>query len=322
MLRPRFAVWMFSVGVMVLGSGVVTAQNYPNKPIRIVTGTPGSASDFASRLIAQGLTGSLGQHVIVDNRVGIVAIETVVKAPPDGYTLLYYASTLWLLPLMRKDVSYETLKDFAPITLTVRSPNILVVHPLVAANSVKELIVLAKAKPGTLNYASGGVGASSHLAGELFKAMAGVNILYIPYKGAPQALNDVIAGQVQMMFSTPVSVTPHVKSGRLRALAVTSAQPSTLVPGLPTVAASGLPGYESVQMSGVLVPAKTLRPIINRLNQEIVRVLNAPDVKEKFFKTEVEVVASSTEEFSAKIKSEMSRLGKVIKDAGIRADQT
>jgi tripartite-type tricarboxylate transporter receptor subunit TctC len=319
MLRPRFVAWMFLAGMMVLGTRMVSGQNYPSKPIRIVTAAPGSGNDFAARLMAPGLTGSLGQQVIVDNR-GIIAIETVAKAPPDGYTLLFYGTVLWLAPFLRDNVSYDPILDFSPVTWVTNSPNILVVHPSLPVKSVEALIALAKARPGELNYGSGSAGSTSHLAAELFKAMAGVNIVRIPYKGAAPALNDVIAGQVHLIFPSASSVMPYVKSGRLRALAVASAEPSALAPNLPTVAASGLPGYESASILGMFAPAGTPATIINRLNQEIERALNRTEVKQKLFNAGAEVVASSPERLAATVKSEMARLGKVIRDAGIRGE--
>jgi tripartite-type tricarboxylate transporter receptor subunit TctC len=322
MTRP-FLVAAIFFGVMMLGGGIVYGQNYPSKPIRIVGSASGSGSDLVARIIAQGLTGIFGQQVIIDNRAGtggINAAEIVTKAPPDGYTLLYYSSNLWLLPLLQDNVPYDPVKDFAPITLTFRSPNLLVVHPSLPVRSVKDLIALAKARPGALNYGSGPTGSSNHLAAELFKAMANVNIVRIPYKGIAAVFTDLLGGQVQIVFSTAVSATPHVKSGRLRALAVTTAVPSALAPGLPTMAASGLPGYESAQMYGVFAPAGTPAALIRRLNEEIVRVLNNPDVKEQLFNIGVEVVASSPEQFAAAIKSDIARMGKVIKEARIKAD--
>lgn len=244
---------VYCVAVMVFGPSVVAGQSYPNKPLRLVTAAPGGGSDFASRLIAQGLTPSLGQQVIVDNRGGAngaIAAQTVADALPDGYTLLLYASTVWIVPFLQR-VSYDPVRDFAPITLALSSPIILVVHPSVAAHSVKELIDLAKAKPGALNYASSSSGSPNHLAAELFKAMANINIAHIPYKGGGPALRALIGGEVQLMFATAGGAVPHISSGRLRALAVTSAQPSVLFPALPTVAASGLPDYEAAT---VLVP--------------------------------------------------------------------
>ncbi len=313
---------MFSLGLMVLGAGLVSSQDYPNKPIRIVTADPGGASDFAARLIAPGLSDSLGEQVVVDNRGGAggaIAANIVAKAPPDGYTLLYYGSSIWILPLLHK-VAFDPLRDFSPVTAAVRSPNVLVVHPSLPIKSVKELIALGKARPGELNYGSGGSGTASHLAPELFKAMAGVNIVRIIYRGAGPALNALLSGELHVMFPAAPAAMPHVKSGRLRALAVSSAQPSALTPDLPTVAASGLPGYEAVSIYGIFAPTGTPATVINRLNQEVVRVLNRTDVKNRFFNMGVEVAATSPEEFAATISSEMARMGKVIKDAGIRAD--
>ena len=327
MLLSRFTVYLLSLGLTVSGVTSICAQTiatgsgqaYPNKPIRITTTESGGGSDFIARMIAQGITGPLGQPVIVENRGGGATIsgEIVAKATPDGYTLMVAAGTLWIGTLLRK-TSYDPVKDFSPITLAVSTPNILVVHPSVA-NSVKELIALAKAKPGQLNYGSGATGASSHLAAELFKSMAGVNIVRIPYKGSGPAVNAVIGNEVQMMFPNGALVVGHAKTGRLKALAVTSAEPSSVLPDLPTVAASGLPGYESELHTGIFAPAKTPAAIVKRLNQEAVRYLRTPEAKDGFMKSGgSEVVASTPEQFGAKIKSEMVRLGKVIKEAGIR----
>lgn len=318
----RLIVATFSAGITVLGAGTVSGQDFPQKPVRIVASEPGGAGDFAARLIAQGIAGGLGQQVIVENRAGAggaIAADLVAKAPADGYTLLFYASNIWLLPFMR-NVSYDPVRDFSPITLAVKAPNLLVVHPSLPVKSVKELIALAKARPGELNYGTGGTGSSNHLGAELFKALAGVNIVRITYKGAAPALNDVIAGHVQVMFPTTAAGAPHVKTGRLKALAVTTAQPSALAPGLPTIAAAGLPGYESAAMFGMFAPTGTRDTIIQRLSQEIVRVLTREEVKEKFFNAGVETVASSPAQLAAIMKSDMARMGKVIKDAGIRGE--
>ncbi len=314
------AAWMFSVGLMVLGGGLASGQTYPNKPIRIVTIEPGGGGDLAARLIAQGLSGSLGQQVLVDNRGGgVIAIEIVAKAPPDGYTLLLYGGTLWIGPLLQ-NVSWDPVRDFSPITLAVTFPNIVAVHPSLPVKSVRELIALAQARPGELNYSSGSIGASTHLAAELFKSMAGVNIVRVPYKGGGPATIALVTGEVHLMFATVGLVTPHVKSGRLRALAVTTAQPSALAPGLPTVAASGVPGYESRSILGIFARARTPEVIINRLNQEIVRVLNRAEVKQRLFGSGVETVGSSPEESAATMKAETAKWGKVIKEAGIRVE--
>ena len=320
MLNLRFAVWMFTVGLMVLGVGVVYGQNYPTKPIRIFTSAAGGGNDLIARLLAQGLTGPLGQPVIVENRIITASIETVAKSPPDGYALLLGANTLWSLPFMQGNVPWDAIRDFSPITLATSQPSILAVHPSLPVKSVKELIALAKSKPGALNYSVGASGTAQHFAAELFKVMAGVNIVMINYKGGGPATNALIAGEVQVSFVSAASAAPFVKSGRLRALAVTSAQPSMLAPGLPTVAASGLPGYESVTLAGIYAPAKTPTAIINRLNQEFVRVLNGADVKEKLLNSGVEAAGNSPEQFAATIKADMTTVGKLIKDAGIRAE--
>ena len=318
MPTPRFVVWMLSMGVMVLGGGMASSQNFPTKIVRIVAATPAGGADFIARVIAGELTGGLGQPVIIDNR-GPTAPEIVVGAAPDGYTLLFYGSSVWLVPLMKK-TSYDPVRDFSPITLVATTPNILVVHPSLPVKSVKELIALAKARPGELNYATGSVGSQTHLPAELLKSMAGVNIVHVPYRGAGPALQALLGGEVQMWFPTTASAAPYLKSGRMRALAVTSAQPSALAPGLPTMAAAGLPGYESATTYGLLAPANTPAAIINRLNQETVRVLNRADVKEKFLISGVESIGTSPEDFAARMKSEMALIGKLVRDADIRIE--
>jgi tripartite-type tricarboxylate transporter receptor subunit TctC len=320
MEKLRVVAWMVAVGTMVMGAGVAAGQTYPVRPIRVVTAPAGAGNDFVARLIAQGLSGGLGQQLVVDNRPAGIISELVAKAPADGYTLLAIGSVMWLTPFLQDNVPYDPVKDFAPISLTARSVNILVVHPSVAATSVRELIALAKSKPGQLNYATGATGASNHLAGELFKTMAGVNIVRIPYKGAGPAVNDLVSGQVQMMFPTTAAGLPHVRVGRLRALGVTSLQPSVLAPGLPTVADSGLPGYESVVMYAMFAPARTPAPIVKRLHAELVRLRGSAEATERFFGAGVEVVASSPAELATAMASEMARMGKLIKDARLRTE--
>jgi tripartite-type tricarboxylate transporter receptor subunit TctC len=324
MSRPRLVVWIFPaiVLVAVLGAGAVCGQGYPSKPLRFVTTGVGASTDFAARTVAQGLTDSVGWNVVVDNRGStIVASEIVSKAPLDGYTLLVTTDGHWRGPLLQK-MPFDPVKDFSPITLTSRSPNILVVHPSLPVKSVKELIALAKAKPGELNYGAGAIGASTHMASEMFKLMAGVDIVHIPFKSSGPALISILSGQLQLMFATTGGVTPHIKSGRLRALAVSTLQPSALAPGLPTVAAAGnLPGYESAATAGVFAPAGTPEKIVNQLNEEIKRVLTRPDVKERFFNQGVEVLGTSPEQTAAFVKSDMATIAKVIRDAGIRAER-
>ena len=311
--------WFCFIALAISAVGAVSAQDYPSRPVRIVTYPVGGGTDFTARLIAQQLTGLLGQPVIVDNRPGgVIQGEILAKAPPDGYTLLLNGSALWIAPLLQ-DVSYNPA-EFSPVTLATISPNVLVVHPSLPVTSVKELIAFARARPGQLNYASGPVGVPNHLAGEMLKALARVDIVRIGYKGGGPALNDLLAGQVHLLFASAGTVIPHVKSGRLRGLAVTSAQPSALVPGLPAIAASGVPGYEVVSIDAIFAPARTPAALVGRLNRDIVRVLALPDLKQKFFAAGVETVGSSPEQLGERVRSEIERFGKVIKAAGIRAE--
>jgi len=303
------------------GTSVAWSQNYPAKPIQIFTTEIGGGSDLAARMVAPGLSANMGQQLVVNNRPsGVIPGEIVSRAPPDGYTLLVYGGTFWLGPLLQPKTPYDVVRDFAPITMLISSPNILVVHPSLPVKSVKDLIALAKAKPGELNYASPGIGSSPHLSAELFKSMAGVDFVRINYKGTGLGINDVIGGHVHLMFPSAAGVAGHVKSGRLRGVAVTSAKLSALLPGIPTVAASGVPGYESVSGFGMFAPARTPVAIINHLNQETVRVLNLPEIKDRFLATGAETVGNTPEEFSARLKAEIARVGKVIKDAGIRVE--
>jgi tripartite-type tricarboxylate transporter receptor subunit TctC len=302
-----------------LSAGSASAQSFPAKPVRIVTSGVGGAGDFAARLIGQALSPSLGQPVIVDNRPSsFIPAEVVAKSPPDGHTLLLFGSAIWLAPFLWESVRYDPYKDLAPITLAVTSPNVLVVHPSLPVKSVQELIKFARARPGQLNYAISSLGSSGSLAAELFRSMAGLNMVRINYKAAGVALNDVIAGSVHLLFATATSAATHLKSGRLRALAVTSAQPSALFPGLPTVAGAGLPGYESASTTGIFAPAGTPEPILDRLNQEIIKVLRSAVVRERFMSAGSEIIAGSPEQLVALMKSDTARLGKVIRDTGMK----
>jgi tripartite-type tricarboxylate transporter receptor subunit TctC len=248
----------------------------------------------------------------------MIAGEIVAKAAPDGYTLLLYSGTIWIVPLLEQ-VPLNPSKDFTPITLAVSSPNILVVHPSLPVKSTKALIALAKARPGELNYAAVGTGSGSHLSAELFKSMAGIQVTRIQYKGSAPALNDLLGGRVEFTFGTSGSTASHVRSGRLRALAVTSAQPSAVFPGLPTVAAD-LPGYEYRNTYSLFAPAGAPATLVSFINQQVLKVLNTPEVKEKFLKSGVEVIGSSPEQLAATMKADITNIGKVIRDAGIRAD--
>ncbi|OGA25504.1 MAG: hypothetical protein A3I02_15590 [Betaproteobacteria bacterium RIFCSPLOWO2_02_FULL_67_26] len=311
---------LLAVAGLLCGAGAASAQAYPAKAIRMVVTGVGSGGDFAARVISQGVSSALGQQIIVDNRgSGNIPAQVVARSAPDGYTLCLSAAPLWISPFLRK-TPYDPIRDFAPVTLAITSPNILVVHPSLPAKSVRELIAFIKARPGQLNYATSGIGGSGFLAAELFKSMSGVDMVRVNYKGGGLALTELITGQVQIMFANAGAVAPHMKTGRLRALAVTGAEPSALLPDLPTVAAAGLPGYELVSVQGIFAPAGTPKAVIDRLNREFVPFLQKPGTKKIFLKAGVETIGSTPEALAARVKSEMDRLGKVIKAAGIKVE--
>jgi tripartite-type tricarboxylate transporter receptor subunit TctC len=300
------------------------AQPYPSKPVRIIVPFPaGGAGDVLARVLAQKMNESWNQPVVVDNRPGagtIIASEVVAKAAPDGYTILSCWESVAINVTLYSKLPYDQLRDFAPVSLTASLPLLLMANNSVPANSVKELIALAKAKPRQINFASFGTGSSSHLAAELFKTMAGVDMNHVPYKGAPPAITDLVAGQVQIFFSGLPPGLPFVKSGKAKGLAVTSAQRTPLLPDVPTVAESGLTGYEAISWSGVLVPAATPRDVIARLNAELTRILQLPDVKERLANLGFEPLTSTPEQFAAFLRTEISKWGKVVKDSGAHAD--
>jgi tripartite-type tricarboxylate transporter receptor subunit TctC len=305
------------LAALLLAQNEASGETYPSKPIRVLTTEPSGFLDVVARLISHEIAASLGQAVIVENRPSTIQPELIARAMPDGYSLGVASGTTWLTPLMQK-TSYDAVRDFSPVTLAVTYPNVLVVHPSVAANSVRELIAYAKARPGTLNIAAAASpGGQSFLAAELFKTMAGVRMVRVPYKGNEAAVASVTAGETQVMFTVPASAMRHAKVGSVKALAVTSLEPSPLAAGLPTMAASGLPGYESRVVVGILAPARTPPTIINRLNQETSRVLNRAEMKEKVFNLGADAAPSSPAQFAAKIKSEIVKWGKVLKDAGV-----
>ncbi len=312
--------WLAAAAVLL--AGLAAAQpysSYPSKVVRIQTTEAGGYPDAVARLLAQGLSASLGQQVIVENRA-IAAVELVAKAPPDGYTLLFYTSVLWLSPYLRDGVTWDPLRDFAPVMLATHSPNIMVVHPSLPVKSVRDLIALAKARPGELNYSTSSPGSGNHLAAELFRVMAELKVVRINYKGTGSALNSLASGEVQLSFPSAGSVLPHLRAGRVRALAVTSAQPSALAPELPTVAAAGLPGYEASAYNGLLAPAKTPPAVIAKLNQDAVQILRRTEVKERIFNGGGEVVGGTPDEFAAVMRLEMAKWGKLIREAGIRGE--
>jgi tripartite-type tricarboxylate transporter receptor subunit TctC len=297
------------------------AQSYPSKPIRIVVPGTGGGGDFAARLIGQGLSPVLGQPIVIENRpVGTIPGELVSRAAPDGHTLLLSASTLWLAPLLQANVPYDPQRDFTPVSLVTMSPNILVVPNVLPVKTVKELISLARRRPGELNYGSGAAGSSNHLSAELFNAMAKVDIPRINYKNPSQAVTDLISGQIQVLFYNASTVIPHVQSGKLRGLAVTSAKPTALAPQFQTMAQAGLPGYEAVATFGLFGPAGLPAPVVSTLNAEVVRFLQRPEVREKFIAAGSETVGSTPEELAALLKNDVVRFGRLIKDANLRAD--
>jgi tripartite-type tricarboxylate transporter receptor subunit TctC len=303
--------------IMMVAAGALHAQNFPNRLIRVVTTEVGGASDLATRILAQALSVNLGQSAIVENR-GIIGVEIVSQATADGHVLLHYTSPLWVIPLFRANTPWDPLRDFVPIALTVNSPNLLAVHPSLPVKTVPQLVALAKARPSALNYATSSSGSGNHLAAELFKSMTGTKIERIAFKGAGAAVNAVMGGQIDLMFPTAGSVTQIIKQGRLRALAVTSLEPSAIVPGLPTMAQAGVPGYESQSRTALFAPAKTPPAVIARIHAEVTRALNQAEVRERLFAAGLEVIASTPQEAVAVIKSEMARMGKLIDDAGLR----
>jgi tripartite-type tricarboxylate transporter receptor subunit TctC len=299
--------------------------NFPERPIRfIAANAPGGGLDITARAIAPKLSAAFGQQVIVDNRAGAagsIASDIVAKSTPDGYTVMVASlGGLAVNTNLYKGLTYHPLRDFAPITWATSGSNVLVVHPSVPARSVQELIALAKAQPDKLSYGSSGAGNAGHLAGELFNGMAGIKMVHIPYKGGAPAMIDLLAGQIQLIFSSAPTAVPQVKAGRIRGLAVTTARRSVILPELPTIAEAGLPGFEADNWYGVVTTMKTPRAVIDRLNTEIVRALHTADVKQALLTQGLEVRTSTPQEFGAYMKSEFDKWAKVIKDAGIVAN--
>ncbi|MEQ1773950.1 MAG: tripartite tricarboxylate transporter substrate binding protein [Burkholderiales bacterium] len=297
--------------------------NYPSRPIRIVVPqSPGASTDLTARLIAQKLTEAFRQTVVVDNRPGagtISGTEIVTKAAPDGHTLLVVASSLTINPSLYTKLPYDPVRDFTPVTQLSKFPNLIAANPSFAAKTLNDLIALAKAKPGTINYASAGTGTGTHMSAELLKQMTGIDIVQIPYKGGGPAAIAAIGGQTQMIIGTSVGLLPHVRSGKLRAIAMTSPKRSAIAPEIPVVAES-VPGYDHEPWNGLLAPAKTPMPIIAKLNTEVARILSTPDVKKIFSNEGAEAVGNSPEAFAAIVKAETAKWAKVVKTAGIRID--
>src|SRR5512140_3241215 len=311
-----------------LAAGPVLAQSsadtYPSKPIHLILPfPPGGGTDILGRIIAERLTTQMGQPVVIENRGGAggnVGADAAAHSAPDGYTIVLVAPSLAISPSLYAKLNYDPVRDFAPVSLVGVVPNVMVVTPAVPAKTLGEFIALAKAKPGGMNFGSGGSGTSNHLAGELFNLDAGVKLVHVPYKGVNLAMNDVIAGQVQMVVIGLPAALQFIKTGRLRALAVVAPQRLPALPDVPTVAEAGLPNYEVTTWYGVLAPAGTPRPIIAKLNAEIVRLMHAPDLRERFAATGTEPRTTTPEEFAAFIKQEMAKWSKVVRDAGLKAD--
>jgi tripartite-type tricarboxylate transporter receptor subunit TctC len=306
-------------------AGTTAAQNYPVKAVRVVVPQPpGGGNDTIARMISTKLSVALKQQFAVDNRAGaggLIGADIAAHSPADGYTLLLgNVATMAIIPNVQKKVPYDPLKDFAPISLIASAPLLVVVHPSVPVNSIKQLIALAKAKPGQLNYASNGVGSSTHLATELFKMMTRTDLVHVPYKGLGPATTDLLSGQVQLMFSSAVAMMPHVQAKRLRAIAITSAKRSTAIPDIPTVAESGVPDYESGSWYGILAPTGTPREIIDLLNREIVAAVRSPDITDRLVAEAVIAVGNSPAEFAAHIQKEYTRIGNVIRSSGAKFD--
>jgi tripartite-type tricarboxylate transporter receptor subunit TctC len=318
-------VLMFAFAAIAICRHVLAAENYPAKPVRIVIGfSPGGYVDLGARLVAAPLAAALGQQVVVDNRTGaggIVGAEIAARAPADGYTLTVGSvGTHAINQTLYRKLPYNVVRDFQPIARLSDAPNILAVHPSFPAKSVKELIALAKTRPGQIMYASAGAGTSTHIAAVLFEYLAHIKLVHVPYKGGGPALIDVVAGQVPVTFATAASVSPHTKSGRLRGLAITGSQRSTLLPDLPTIAESGLPGYEMINWLGLFAPAGTPRVVVDRLSAEAIRIVRLPEVRDRLNAQGAEPAPLGTDEFTVFVKSEVEKWAKVVTATGMSAE--
>lgn len=319
-----WALVVLAFAAMAPGSAV--AQDYPTRPIRfIIPFVAGGSTDIIARLIGDKLSARLGQPVVIDNRGGAggnIGADAVAKAAPDGHTILLATTGIMAInDTLYPKLSYSPQKDLAPVVYVTSLTNVLAVNPKVPANSVRELIDYAKANPGKLNFASGGTGAATHLVGELFKSAAGVDLVHVPYKGGGQAMQDLLSGEVSMMFGQIVTVISQIQAGQLRPLGVTSARPSSALPGVPTIAESGVPGFEALSWSGIVVPAATPQPIIDRLNRETNAVLQEPEIRTRFAEVGAEPVGGTPEDFARHIAAEHAKWSKVIAEAKIRLDQ-
>lgn len=316
---------MLLLAALLGGLPLAHAQSWPAKPIRfIVPFTPGGGNDTIARLIGQKLSGTLGQQVVIDNRAGAggtIGAEAAARSAPDGYTMfLAGVATHGINPNLRKKLPYDPVRDFEPVSLIAQAPLLVVVHPSLPVRNVRDLVALAKSKPGEVTYASNGAGGSSHLAVELFQMTTGTKMLHVPYKGLSPALTDLISGQVQVMFSSAVAMLPQVKAGRLRAIAMTGGKRSPAIPELPTVAESGVPGYETGSWYGIVMPAGSPKPVVNRLAKEVAAIAKSPDIAERLVEDAAIPVGSTPEEFGAYIRKELARWAKVVQQGRISVE--
>lgn len=315
--------WLFSLGACALAAPPVWPQNFPSHPIRfVIPFAPGGPADVSARTLAVKLTETLGQNIVIDNRPGgggIVAAEIVARARPDGHTILLCSTSVMVInPIVTPDVPYNALRDFAPVSLVSSSPYLLLTHATFPATSVKELVAIAKAKPGTLNFGSAGIGSTSHLVAEIFRSMAGIAMTHVPYKGSALAATDLMAGQLQVLFESVSSALPNVNSGRLRALGISTLKRFALTPQVPPIAESGVPGYQAATWQGVCAPAGTPKPVLAVLNRTVVDAARAPATVQRYAALGAEAVGTTPEEFTAFVKAEIPRWTKAIRDSGAR----
>jgi tripartite-type tricarboxylate transporter receptor subunit TctC len=318
------AAWTVCAG-LVLFAQTIAAQSYPSRTIRFLVGfAPGGSTDIVARLIAQEMAKNVGQQVVVDNRPGAgsaIAAELTAKAPPDGHTIFACTTGVFaIMPFLYSKLGYNHEKDLVPVTQTGSLPYIIVLHPSLPARNLKEFIALAKARPGQINFASSGIGTASHLSAEYFKNEAKLNLAHVPYKGTGNAMADLLAGQVVLMFDQPVSSLPHVQAGKLKVLGITSLKRFQTLPEIPTVAEQGLPGFEAISWAGVCAPGGTPKPVVDRLYNEIARVLKVPEIRDRLLRDGIEPVGSTPEQFVQHTRREAVKWGKVVKDAGVKVE--
>jgi tripartite-type tricarboxylate transporter receptor subunit TctC len=313
-----------ALSALIFSTVALAQEPYPSKPLRfILPFPPGGGTDILGRLIAERLAANLGQPVVTENRGGAggnVGAEAAARSAPDGYTILLAAPSLAISPSLYAKLNYDPVKDFAPVSLVAQVPNVMVTHPSVPAQTLSEFIALAKSKPGGMNFGSGGSGTSNHLAGELFNLAAGVKLVHVPYKGVNLAMNGVLAGEVQLVFIGIPVPAPHIKAGRLRALAVLARERSPALPEVPTAEEAGLPNFDVTTWYGILVPAATPRPIVMRLNAELAKIMHAPEMKERLAGMSTETMTSTPEEFAVYLRQEIAKWGDVVRKAGLKAD--